>query len=252
MLSLLASPCGLSVSGRALLNRATELPVYVTKDADRAELLSLAAAAETEARDSGASPEWPRDSELLCQEWRLIATTRTAGSDALQQMAKQPALGTFRVAQNWKERDGTLRCDNVVSIGRPNDGLLSAWTLLPAGGQSSLKLLHKARVVSEGQPLRITIELDAVVLDGNRKAGEPVEPILQLPLPPRLAPGLPPPPALPVPGLAAAVEEAGTFEVTLLDEQLRVVRGRTPGGAGGGEVLRVFARDTTGGELPTW
>ena len=217
MLSLLASPCGLSVSGRALLNRATEMPVYVTKDADRAELLSLAAAAETEARDSGASPEWPRDSELLCQDWRLIATTRTTGSDALQQMAKQPALGTFRVAQNWKERHGTLRCDNVVSIGRPNDGLLSAWTLLPAGGQSSLKLLHKARVVSEGQPLRITIELDAVVLDGNRKAGDEAEIIAQAPFPPRLIPNVPPP-QLPIPGLKEAVEEAGTFDVTVLDE----------------------------------
>ena len=265
MLGLLASPSGLVVdttvrsspASRALLLRATELPVYVTAAADREELFALAEAAEAEALALGTTPQWPRDASALCQRWRLIATTRTAGSELLQQMARQPALGTFRVAQNWKERetDGALRCDNVVSIGRPNGGLLSAWTLLQAGGQSSLTLQHKAKVLQDGtagqQPLRIAIELDAVVLGGNRQAGEPEEPILQLPLPPALLPGLPPPPALPVPpGLAAALEEVGTVEVTVLDEQLRVVRGVAGARA---DVLRVFARDDTGGgALPTW
>ena len=171
-------------------------------------------------------------------------------------MARQPALGTFRVAQNWKEReaDGALRCDNVISVGRPNGGLLSAWTLLQAGGQSSLTLQHKAKVLQDGtaaqQPLRIAIELDAVVLGGNRQAGEPEEPILQLPFPPALLPGLPPPPSLPIPGLAAALEEVGTVEVTVLDEQLRVVRGVAGARA---DVLRVFIRDDAGGgALPTW
>ena len=265
MLGLLASPSGLVVdttarsspASRALLLRATELPVYVTAAADREELFALAEAAEAEALALGTTPQWPRDASALCQRWRLIATTRTAGSELLQQMARQPALGTFRVAQNWKERetDGGLRCDNVVSIGRPNGGLLSAWTLLQAGGQSSLTLQHKAKVLQDGtagqQPLRIAIELDAVVLGGNRQAGEPEEPILQLPFPPALLPGLPPPPALPVPpGLAAALEEVGTVEVTVLDEQLRVVRGVAGARA---DVLRVFARDDAGGgALPTW
>ena len=138
--------------------------MYVTAAADREELFALAEAAEAEALALGTTPQWPRDASALCQRWRLIATTRTAGSELLQQMARQPALGTFRVSQNWKERetDGALRCDNVVSIGRPNGGLLSAWTLLQAGGQSSLTLQHKAKVLQDGtagqQPLRIAIE----------------------------------------------------------------------------------------------
>ena len=112
--------------------------------------------------------------------------------------------------------------------------------------------MPKAKVLQDGtaaqQPLRIAIELDAVVLGGNRQAGEPEEPILQLPFPPALLPGLPPPPALPIPGLAAALEEVGTVDVTLLDEQLRVVRGVAGARA---DVLRVFVRDDAGG-LPTW
>lgn len=273
MLAVLASPFGLVVdttatastastalglpASRALLSRATELPVYITAAADRQELFALAEAAEAEALAFGTTPQWPRDASALCQRWRLIATTKTAGSELLQQMARQPALGTFRVAQNWKEReaDGALRCDNVISVGRPNGGLLSAWTLLQAGGQSSLTLQHKAKVLQDGtaaqQPLRIAIELDAVVLGGNRQAGEPEEPILQLPFPPALLPGLPPPPSLPmIPGLAAALEEVGTVEVTVLDEQLRVVRGVAGARA---DVLRVFIRDDAGGgALPTW
>ena len=55
---------------------------------------------------------------------------------------------------------------------------------------------------------------------------------------------LPPPPALPIPGLAAALEEVGTVEVTVLDEQLRVVRGVAGARA---DVLRVFIRDDAGG-----
>ena len=264
MLALLTSPIGLVIdttsttiaidlkASRALPTRATELPVYVSAEADRSELNALAEAAEAEAAEFGTAPQWPRDASSLCQKWRLLATTRTAGSDVLQQMARQPALGTFRVAQNWKEADGVLRCNNVISVGRPNGGLLSAWTLLPAGGQSSLTLQHRARVVHDGTaaPLRFAIELDAVVLGGNRQAGEPEEPILQLPLPPRLLPGLPPPPSLPIPGLAAALEEAGTVVVTVLDEQCRVVRGVD---GARGDVLRVFVRDDAGGgALPTW
>lgn len=124
-----------------------------------------------------------------------------------------------------------------------------AWTLLPAGGESSLTLQHAATVVVDGTaadlshaPLRISVALDAVVLDGNRRAGDAVETIMALPVPPRF-PGVPPPPSLPA-RLARAVADAGTFEVTYLDGDLRIARGAT------GE-LRIFARDDGGG-LPTW
>ena len=192
------------------------------------------------ARRFGAVPEVAADRDHA-DRWK-----RTAAADGSATCARNVSSGTELEV---------LRCDNVVSIGRPNGGLLSAWTLLQAGGQSSLTLQHKAKVLQDGtagqQPLRIAIELDAIVLGGNRQAGEPEEPILQLPFPPALLPGLPPPPALPVPpGLAAALEEVGTVEVTVLDEQLRVVRGVAGARA---DVLRVFARDDTGGgALPTW
>ena len=44
-----------------------------------------------------------------------------------------------------------------------------------------------------------------------------IEIIAQAPFPPRLIPNVPPP-QLPIPGLKEAVEEAGTFDVTVLDE----------------------------------
>ena len=162
-----------------------------TSGSDRDELIKLATAAEQAAKAADATPKWPQCAEALCDgRWRLVATTRTGGSELLQQMGKQPALGTFRVEQDWSQRDGSLRCEHVVTVGRPNGGLLSAWTLLPAGGQSSLRLQHSARVVNDGAqanvPLRIAIELDALLLDGNRAAGEPVERIVSLPLPPQL------------------------------------------------------------------
>ena len=238
-------------AGFALLTRAAEGATYITSGSDRDELIKLATAAEQAAKAADATPTWPQCAEALCDgRWRLVATTRTGGSELLQQMGKQPALGTFRVEQDWSQRDGSLRCDNVVTVGRPNGGLLSAWTLLPAGGQSSLRLQHSARVVNDGAqanvPLRIAIELDALLLDGNRAAGEPVERIVSLPLPPQLLPGLPPPPSLsslPLPGLA----EAGTFDVTYMDESVRIVRAAS-------NVLRIFARDqiSANDELPTW
>ena len=213
MLTLFASPHGLSLTSQALLARAYELPVYVTDLEQKTALLDLVAAAEADA----SPPAWPDCSEALCRRWSLVATTRTSGSVALQKMEQQPALGRFGVAQDWRKTgDGELRCENVITIERPDDGLLSAWTLLPPGGKSSLRLLHKARVESEA-PLRFCIELDALVLDGNRKAGDEAEIIAQAPFPPRLIPNVPPP-QLPIPGLKEAVEEAGTFDVTVLDE----------------------------------
>ncbi len=213
MLTLFTSPHGLSLTSQALLARAYELPVYVTDLEQKTALLDLVAAAEADA----SPPAWPDCSEALCRRWSLVATTRTSGSVALQKMEQQPALGRFGVAQDWRKTgDGELRCENVITIERPDDGLLSAWTLLPPGGKSSLRLLHKARVESES-PLRFCIELDALVLDGNRKAGDEAEIIAQAPFPPRLIPNVPPP-QLPIPGLKEAVEEAGTFDVTVLDE----------------------------------
>ena len=77
-------------------------------------------------------------------------------------MGAQPAVGTARISQTWLERDGVLRCNNAVTIGRPNNGLLSAWTLLPAGGRSSLTLTHRGSVIDDGTsgvtPLRIAID----------------------------------------------------------------------------------------------
>ena len=213
MLTLFTSPHGLSLTSQALLARAYELPVYVTDLEQKTALLDLVAAAEADA----SPPAWPDCSEALCRRWSLVATTRASGSAALQKMEQQPALGRFGVAQDWRRAgDGELRCENVITIERPDDGLLSAWTLLPPGGKSSLRLLHKARVESES-PLRFCIELDALVLDGNRKAGDEAEIIAQAPFPPRLIPNVPPP-QLPIPGLKEAVEEAGTFDVTVLDE----------------------------------
>ena len=77
-------------AGRRLLNRARELPVHLTSASDRAELEQLATAVENEA---ASRPQFPRDMDALCHRWQLVCTTRTAGSELLQQMQKQPALG---------------------------------------------------------------------------------------------------------------------------------------------------------------
>lgn len=245
------APClGLSDAGRALITRAMAGPVYVTDPADSAELLGLVHEAEAAVE----TPTWPQARERLLGNWRLVATTRTVGSEVLQQMGRQPALGTFAITQQWKEGDDGLRCDNVITIGRPNDGLLSAWTLLPAGGQSSLRLQHRAVCVEDGTPaagrLRMRAELDAAILDGNRRAGDAVETIVSLPFPPRL-PGLPPPPSLPITQLSDAIADAGTFDTTVLDESLRVVRGMPRRGEETGAV-RIFVREEVGRPLPTW
>lgn len=115
-------------------------------------------------------------------------------------------------------------CLSVVTISRPSDSLFSTWTLLPAGGESSLTLRHRAAVVSERAPLRVSIELDAVALDGNRRAGDAPEEIVALPLPP----------PLPLPGMS----EEGSFDVLLCDETMRVTRGGR-----GGKTLRIFERE---------
>ena len=88
--------------------------------------------------------------------------------------------------------------------------------------------------------------LNAVVLDANRRAGDPPETIVAMPLPPQLLPGVPmlPPPPLP-PAVTRAVADAGTFDVTFVDERLRIVRGLT------GE-LRIFERVEEDVPLPTW
>jgi len=255
LLHLFAAAPGMLLSptdaSRALLSRAQELPVHLTSPEDRSEVERLASAAEN-ALTADARPQLPRDSEALCHRWKLICTTRTAGSEPLQVIRAQPALGTFSISQRFRPTDdaSVLRCDNIVTIGRPDDGFLSTWTLMPAGGQSALTLQHEAKVVNDGtdgaQPLRLSITLDAVVLDGNRRAGDPQETIVAVPLPPRLLPDLPalPSPPLP-PAVRQAVADAGTFDVTLVDESLRVVRGV------GGE-LRIFERVGNEERQPTW
>lgn len=230
----------------ALLSKAMDGATYVTSETERAELEKLALATEQAAQRAGMVPTWPECVQDLCHRWLLLATTRTAGSDILQQMGKQPALGTFRITQQFLERDGVLRCNNVITLGRSDAGLMSTWTLLPPGGQSSLKQLHAARVINHGEsggaaaakPMRIAIELDSFIVDGNRAAGEPAETIVAANLP------LPPPLPLPLP-ISKALEEAGTLDVTYLDERLRIVR--APGG-----VLRIFARLDEAGRMPTW
>jgi hypothetical protein len=103
----------------------------------------------------------------------------------------------------------------VITIGRPNAGLLSAWTLLAPGTSSSLRLRHAAAVVSAREPLTIDLELDGVVVDGSRP-GEDVQTIFSLPMP------------------RSAAGEAGLFETTFLDDALRIARA--------GDALRVFER----------
>eukprot|EP00966_Prymnesium_polylepis_P020990 483130-Prymnesium_polylepis.1 len=221
---LLASTAvpALSASER-LLTTARTGPLYVSSAPARRDLAALVDAAAAERPP----PEWPRDAELLCVPWQLVATTNTASAGPLLPLmnAQPDELGAVGITQRWQQADGALRCDNAIKISRPASTLSSSWTLLPVGGESSLTLRHTATVVTQQSPLRLQIALDEVVLDANRRAGEPVEEIIALPVP-----SLPPLPSLlspllSLPSLPSAVGDAGTFDVLLLDESVRVVRG---------------------------
>jgi len=124
--------------------------------------------------------------------------------------AQPDTLGAVSVRQRLSKDTSGLRCDNSLTVERPTDGLLSAWTLLPVGGQSSLNLQHSAQVLSE-TPLRLGITFDRFSLDGNRRAGDEPEEIVSLPV-------------LSLPGLGSSVTDEGTFEVIYLDDSLRVTR----------------------------
>jgi hypothetical protein len=229
-----------------LLNRAKSGLLYVTSQTDAAALNRLA----TElAASTSTSPIWPDDAETLCGSWKLLATTDpTQDGPVLPIMSQQPdKFGSCEVRQDFirDAADPTkLRCENTVTIGRPSNSLLSAWTFLAVGGVSSLILRNRAEVVQSSQPLRIELELDGVTLDGNRKPEDAPEEILSLlsagpgnfalrgTLPwggigelKLLAPPLP----------RALLGEVGVVEVVYLDENMRVTRDAD-------EVLRVFER----------
>ena len=208
-------PCAVASmdASRALVAYAKAGPIFVSS-AVRARGLEARARAVEEAAAQQRPPEWPRDVDLLCGRWELVATTR-GSANLLQTMRDQPALGSANVFQEWSREGDAVRCDNVITIGRPNGGLLSAWTLLAPGTSSSLRLRHAAKVVSAREPLTLDLELDGVAVDGSRP-GEAAQTILSLPLP------------------RSAAGEAGLFDTTFLDDALRIARA--------GDALRVFER----------
>ena len=52
---------------------------------------------------------------------------------------------------------------------------------------------------------------------------------------------MPPPPQIPIPGLVDAIADAGTFDITYLDESVRVARGAGRDSEG---VLRIFVSES--------
>jgi len=217
-----------NVAAKELLLAARAAPIYLSSSTTRATIKRLAAAVEA----SEAAPETIGASA----RWRLLATTRTQGSELLQLMDANPALGEFQIFQitHPGEENGRLRVNNGITIARAADAdWRSAWTLLAPGGQSSLVLEHDATVECSGSCPRVSLTLRRAVLDGTRRGSDKVEEILGVPLP-----------NLPA-GLEELVRaEAATYDVTFEDEMLRVTRGVTRGER---PVLRVFER-IIGGE----
>lgn len=247
LLVALAHPTSALTATRELLELARSRPLYVSSSTQREELNRCVEQAVLE--QAGVQPSWPRVAELLCDSpWELVATTNSAvAGPLLPRMDADPeSLGSVAVTQRWSRENPTsqLRCDNVVTISRPSDTWTSAWTLLPVGGESSLTLEHTATVECAEAPLRLSIALDRVALDGNRRAGETPEEIVGVPVP-RL-PSLPPLPALP-----SAVADAGSFEVLVLNEECcvtRAVAAAQPTGRASDAPapLRIFARRREG------
>ena len=227
MLFLLSLTAALSPAARELLSVARAGPIYVTSRNDIATLERLAVNVESEAPTDG----WQEVAWNTPARWQLLATTRTEGSELLQLMSANPALGEFRLTQRWREDGGETFVDNVVTIARPEVAdWRSAWLLLAPGGQSSLVLEHRASVETSpasGRP-RVSLELRKAVLDGTRRGSDTVEQIVGVPVP-----------TVPIPDglLRKALEEAARFEISFQDEELRVTRG-----VGAEPVLRVFAR----------
>ena len=187
---------------RALLTHARAAPTWVTSVADTYALERRVDAVEAMA--------WPRDADLLCGRWELLATTQARGAGLLRAMRRDPTLGRVDVFQDIR-RDGDWRLDNIIRIRRDDDGWRSAWTLLSPGTRSSLVLRHAATV--EGMCVRAT--LDGIEVDGTR-VGKAPQTIA----------------ALPLPGITG---EAGVFDTSYVDGALRIARSS-------GDALRVFER----------
>ena len=187
---------------RTLLTHARAAPTWVTSVADTYALERRVDAVE--------AMEWPRDADLLCGRWELLATTQARGAGLLRAMRRDPTLGRVDVFQDIR-RNGDWRLDNIITISRDDDGWRSAWTLLAPKTRSSLVLRHAATV--EG--MRVRASLEGIEVDGTR-VGEAPQTIA----------------ALPLPGIAG---EAGAFDNTYVDGALRIARSS-------GDVLRVFER----------
>ena len=183
----------------ALLTHARAAPTWITSIADTYALERRVDAVEAMA--------CPRDVDLLCGRWELLATTQARGAGLLRAMRRDPALGRVDVYQDIRREDRGLRLDNIITISRDKDGWRSAWTLLAPKTRSSLVLKHAATV--EGTRVRAT--LDGIEVDGTR-VGEAPQTIA----------------ALPLPGIT------GDFDTTYVDDVLRIARSS--------DALRVFER----------
>ena len=188
---------------RTLLAHARAAPTWVTSVADTYALERRVDAVE--------AMEWPRDADLLCGRWELLATTQARGAGLLRAMRRDPALGRVDVFQDIRRENSELRLDNVITVSRDEDGWRSAWTLLAPNTRSSLVLRHTATL--EG--MRVRASLEGIEVDGTR-VGEAPQTIA----------------ALPLPGIAS---EAGVFDTSYVDGALRIARSS-------GDVLRVFER----------
>ena len=70
---------------RTLLAHARAAPTWVTSVADTYALKQHVDAVEAMA--------WPRDADLLCGRWELLATTQARGAGLLRAMRRDPTLG---------------------------------------------------------------------------------------------------------------------------------------------------------------
>ena len=185
---------------RTLLSHARAAPTWITSVADTYALERRVDAVEAMA--------CPRDVDLLCGRWELLATTQARGAGLLRAMRRDPTLGRVDVFQDIRRNNDALRLDNIITIRRDDDGWRSAWTLLAPKTRSSLVLRHAATV--EG--MRVRARLDGIEVDGTR-SNKPPETIA----------------ALPLPGITG---EAGAFDTTYVDDVLRIARSS--------DALRVF------------
>ena len=140
---------------RTLLAHARAAPTWITSIADTYALGRRVDAVEAMA--------CPRDVDLLCGRWELLATTQARGAGLLRAIRRDPTLGRVDVYQDIRREDRGLRLDNIITISRDKDGWRSAWTLLSPGTRSSLVLKHAATV--EGMRVRAT--LDGIEADGT-------------------------------------------------------------------------------------